>query len=174
MEHVAPLGRASKWHLQRPPVGDHGWPMHFLDIITEPRCYENLLVAQPRLYEGIDEIMRATWVCRPGPGTGCTIFLSLWPACRERGLHSYQDVLDNDWPLFYRFCAACLRHGVYIHTMWHHGISVAHTDQDVDRALEGIEAALQEVWRVIFRLAAPTSWDCQSTVGEHYESSCPL
>ena len=52
--------------------------------------------------------------------------------------------MDNDWPLFHRFCAACLRHGVYLHTMWHHGISTAHSDADIDRALEGIEAAFRD------------------------------
>jgi hypothetical protein len=29
--------------------------------------------------------------------------------------------------------------------MWHHGLSMAHTQQDVDRALDGIEAALRDV-----------------------------
>jgi len=40
---------------------------------------------------------------------------------------------------------ACLNHGIFIHTMHHHGISSAHTDEDIDRVLEGIEAALRDV-----------------------------
>jgi glutamate-1-semialdehyde aminotransferase len=55
--------------------------------------------------------------------------------------------MDNDWSLFQRFCVACLRHGVYIHTMWHHGISAAHTDEDIERILEGIDAALMDIQR---------------------------
>ena len=60
-------------------------------------------------------------------------------------IRNYQDLIDNEWGVLNRFYAACLNHGVYVHTMLHHGLSSAHTDQDIIRTLEGIEAALREV-----------------------------
>jgi glutamate-1-semialdehyde 2,1-aminomutase len=43
------------------------------------------------------------------------------------------------------FYAAALRHGVYFHSGLHLSMSSAHTKEDVDRALEGIEAAMGEI-----------------------------
>lgn len=34
---------------------------------------------------------------------------------------------------------------MYIHTVRHHGLSSAHTGGDIDRVLEGIEAALRDL-----------------------------
>ena len=42
------------------------------------------------------------------------------------------------------FSDACLRHGVYLHP-WHNWfLSAAHTEEDVDRALEGTDRAFAE------------------------------
>lgn len=42
------------------------------------------------------------------------------------------------------FAAACLRHGVYLHP-WHNWfLSAAHTDKDIERALEGTDRAFAE------------------------------
>jgi glutamate-1-semialdehyde 2,1-aminomutase len=144
MEHVSPLGRAQhsgtyNGHLSSIMAG-----LAFFDIITETNCYDSLLARSHRLCDGANEIMqRLGFVGRVQAMGARWSFLFGPPA--EREISSYHDVMDNQWPLFHRFCTACLRHGVYIHTMWHHGISVAHTEADVDRALEGIEAALREI-----------------------------
>jgi len=39
----------------------------------------------------------------------------------------------------------CLNHDIFIHTMLHHGISSTHTDEDIDKVLEDIEATLRDV-----------------------------
>ena len=49
-----------------------------------------------------------------------------------------------DRELAYRFYAAAFKHGVYLMHSWHHGFSGAHTEQDIDDALEGIDASLRE------------------------------
>ena len=118
--------------------------MAFLDLIGKAGCYEDLLAHSQRLYDGINEIMQRLGFVGRVSGLGARFSFLFGPPA-EREVRSYQDVVDNQWSLFYRFCTACLRHGVYFHTMWHHGISLAHTAEDIDRALEGIEAALRDV-----------------------------
>ena len=144
MQHVAPLGKAQhsgtyNGHLSSIMAG-----IAFFDVIGETGCYEKLLAQSQRLYDGIEEIMQRLGFVGRVQGLGARFSLLFGPPA-ERVVLNYQDLLDNQWPLFHQFCTACLRHGVYIHTMWHHGISTAHTPQDIDRVLEGIEAALREV-----------------------------
>jgi glutamate-1-semialdehyde 2,1-aminomutase len=118
--------------------------MAFFDVISEPGCYKDLLSKSQRLYDGIDEIMQRLGIVGRVQGLGARFSFLFGPPA-EREIVNYQHLIDNQWSLFHQFCAACLRHGVYLHTMWHHGLSTAHTRQDVDRALEGIEAALRDV-----------------------------
>jgi glutamate-1-semialdehyde 2,1-aminomutase len=146
MEHVAPLGQAQhsgtyNGHLSSIVAG-----VAFLEVMAEPDCYPTLLARSQRLYNGIDEILQRLGIAGRVQALGARFSLLLGPPA-GRQPRNYHDVMDNDWPLFHRFCAACLRHGVFIHTMWHHGISTAHTDADVDRALAGIEAAFRDVLR---------------------------
>jgi glutamate-1-semialdehyde 2,1-aminomutase len=144
MEHVAPLGRAQHSGTYNGHLSSIAAGLAFLDVVGEPGCYEGLLARSRRLYAGIDEIMSRLGFAGRVQGLGARFsFLFGPPAGRK--LRNYRDVMDNDWPLFHRFCTACLRHGVYLHTMWHHGISTAHSEADIDRALAGIEAALRDV-----------------------------
>jgi glutamate-1-semialdehyde 2,1-aminomutase len=145
MEHVSPLGRAQhsgtfNGHLSSIMAG-----IAFFDIILDHGFYEDLLSRCQRLYDGLDEIMRRLAFGGRVEGKGARFSFLFGPPAERDRLRNYQDVVDQRWPLFHRFCKACLDHGVYLHTMWHHGISAAHTDEDVDRALEGIEAALKDV-----------------------------
>jgi glutamate-1-semialdehyde 2,1-aminomutase len=144
MEHVSPLGKAQhsgtyNGHLSSIMAG-----MAFFDVIGETGCYEELLSRSQRLYDGIEETMQRLGFVGRVQGLGARFSFLFGPPA-ERQLRDYQDLMDNQWSLFYRFCRACLRHGVYVHTMWHHGISVMHADKDIDRALEGIQAALRDV-----------------------------
>ncbi len=144
LERVAPLGPAQhsgtyNGHLFEVMAG-----YAFLDVILEEGFYDRLLARCERFYAGIDEIMTRLGFEGRVQGLGARFsFLAGPPAGRE--LRSYQDLFDNDWHLLNRFYHACLGHGVYVHTVQHHGLSSAHTDADIDRALAGIEAALREV-----------------------------
>jgi len=145
MEHIAPLGNAQhsgtyNGHLLEIMAGNA-----FLDVILEPGFYKDLLRRCDRLYEGMNEIMARLGFPGRVQGKGARFSFLFGPVAEKEMLRNYRDLLDNQWELLDRFYGACLHHGIYIHTMHHHGISSAHSDEDIDRVLEGIEAALQDV-----------------------------
>lgn len=145
MEHVSPLGNAQhsgtyNGHLSSIMAG-----IAFFDAIDEHGFYEKLLLRCQRLYDGINDIMDRLGFAGRVQGMGARFSFLFGPPAKRRRIANYQDVIDNQWSLFNRFCRACLRHGIYVHTMWHHGISAAHTDEDIERILEGVEAALKDV-----------------------------
>jgi len=49
--------------------------------------------------------------------------------------------LDHGTPVL----AEALKRGVYFHSLWHHGISVAHTDQDIKQVIQVTEEAAKAV-----------------------------
>ncbi len=145
MEHIAPLGRAQhsgtyNGHLFEIMAGNA-----FFDAILEPGFYEDLLARCERLYDGINEVMARLGFMGRVQGKGARFSFLFGPVAEKEILRNYGDLLDNQWELLDRFYRACLHHGIYIHTMHHHGISSAHTDGDIERALEGIEGALRDV-----------------------------
>jgi glutamate-1-semialdehyde 2,1-aminomutase len=145
MERVAPLGNAQHSGTYNGNLVAIMAGNAFFDVILERGFYEDLLPRCERFYDGVNEIMnRLGFVGRvQGKGARCA-FLFGPPAEREE-IKNYQEMADNQWWLLDRFYKACLDHGVYMHTTHHHGISAAHADGDVDRALEGIEAALRDI-----------------------------
>jgi glutamate-1-semialdehyde 2,1-aminomutase len=58
---------------------------------------------------------------------------------------NYRQAALQDREMLFAFIAGCLRRGVYFHVSPHHGFSSAHTEADLDRGLEGIEGALEDV-----------------------------
>ncbi|MBI0432240.1 aminotransferase class III-fold pyridoxal phosphate-dependent enzyme [Roseomonas sp. KE0001] len=52
---------------------------------------------------------------------------------------------DPDWAKGDAFCATALRHGAYFHPRHNMFLSCAHTEEDIDRALEAAEAGFQAV-----------------------------
>jgi glutamate-1-semialdehyde 2,1-aminomutase len=145
MEHISPLGRAQhsgtyNGHLLEIMAGNA-----FFDVILEPGFYKDLLTRSERLYEGVNEIMTRLGFMGRVQGKGARFSFLFGPVAKRESLRNYGDFMDNQWELLNRFYKACLDHGIFIHTMHHHGISSAHTDEDIDRVLEGIEAAFRDV-----------------------------
>jgi glutamate-1-semialdehyde 2,1-aminomutase len=145
MGHIAPLGKAQhsgtyNGHLFEIMAGNA-----FFDAILEPGFYDDLLARCERLYDGINEVMGRLGFMGRVQGKGARFSFLFGPVAEKEVLRHYGDLLDNQWELLDRFYKACHDHGIYIHTMHHHGISSAHTDDDIDRALEGIKAALRDV-----------------------------
>ncbi|MFN8453445.1 MAG: aspartate aminotransferase family protein [Anaerolineae bacterium] len=145
MQHISPLGKAQhsgtyNGHLSSMLAG-----LAFFDVILAEGFYEEFLPRCQRLYEGINEIMNRLGFVGRVQSKGARFAFLFGPPAERAVLRNYQDLLDNQWALLNRFYRACLNHGIYIHTMQHHGISSAHTDEDVAHLLEGIEAALREV-----------------------------
>ncbi len=114
----------------------------FLDEIVKPEFYPTLLQRSETLHQGLlDAFERAglpVWV--QAKGARFSLLFGLYDEPR-----SYREAARWDRELARRFFAAAMRHGVYFHFAWHHGLSIQHTDEDVARALEGIEAAAREV-----------------------------
>ena len=60
---------------------------------------------------------------------------------------NYREAARQNHAMLLKFIAACIDRGVYFHVSPHHGFSAAHTEADIDQALEGIEGAMWEVRR---------------------------
>lgn len=144
MSRVAPVGTAQ----HSGTYNAHLIPMlagnAFMDVITQPGCYEPLLARSRRLYAGLDEIFRRQGVQARVQGTGARFSILFGPIAEKQPLVNYSDTGQTDWDMSYRFFKNALQNGVYMHTMWHHGLSFAHTDQDVDLLLERMDAALRQ------------------------------
>lgn len=52
---------------------------------------------------------------------------------------------DKDLQIANAFCAAALRHGVYLHPKHNMFLCAAHQPADIDRAIEGADAAMKQV-----------------------------
>ena len=145
MAHVSPLGNAQHSGTFNGNLIAIMAANAFFDIILEDGYYTRLLDRCERFYQGVDEIMNRLGFVGRVQGKGARFSFLFGPVAEKADIRNYQDLLNNDWELLDRFYGACLEHGVYIHTMRHHGLSSAHTDQDIARAWEGIEAALRDV-----------------------------
>jgi len=143
MSNVAPLGTAQhtgtyNGHIIPVMAGNA-----FMDVITAPGFYEALLPKCERLYAGIDESLNRLGIQGRVNGTGARFSILFGPIAEKQPLVNYSDTGQNDWDFAYRFYGNVLDEGVYMHTMWHHGLSGAHTDEDVDLLIERIDTALK-------------------------------
>jgi glutamate-1-semialdehyde 2,1-aminomutase len=145
MEHVAPLGSVQHSGTYNGGLIAVLAASAFFDVITEPGYYDRLLARCERFYAGVDEIMARLGFVGRVQAFGARFSFLFGPVAEKAVIRNWGDVVDNQWALLDRFYAACLDHGVYLHSMLHHGLSSAHTDEDVARALQGIEAALRDV-----------------------------
>jgi glutamate-1-semialdehyde 2,1-aminomutase len=145
MEHVAPLGKAQHSGTFNGGLIAIMAANAFYDVILEDGFYDGLLARCERFYQGVNEIMNRLGFVGRVQGLGARFSFLFGPVAEKAELRNYGDLIDNDWGLLNRFFAACLDHGVYVHSMHHHGLSSAHTDEDIARALDGIEAALRDV-----------------------------
>lgn len=58
---------------------------------------------------------------------------------------NYRQAAVQDRAQLLAFVRGCIERGVYFHVAAHHGFSAAHDETDLDRALEAIEGALEDV-----------------------------
>jgi glutamate-1-semialdehyde 2,1-aminomutase len=113
--------------------------------IGKPGFYERLNALAERLYAGMREILRRTGTAGVVQGIGARFGLYFGITGPVR---SYRDAVRFDRDAEVRFIRGCLERGLYLHdyahrTPMHHGFSAAHTEADIDRALEIMEAALR-------------------------------
>jgi glutamate-1-semialdehyde 2,1-aminomutase len=144
MSKIAPLGSAQHSGTYNAHVIPIMAGSAFMDAITQPGFYDPLLARSARLYAGFDEICNRLGIQGRIQGTGARFSFLFGPVADIQPLVNYSDTGRNDWDFAYRFFANALRQGIYVHTMWHHGLSAAHTEADVDLLLERMEVALRE------------------------------
>ncbi len=118
-----------------------------LEAYSTPGFYAHIRALGERLTRGIEEIIARSGVKARVQGLGARFGLYFGI---EKPVRCYRQSLENDTALTERFIAAAWRNGVYFHDYGgrgahHHGFSAAHTAADIDRALEGIEAAFRAI-----------------------------
>lgn len=113
-----------------------------LDEYSKPGFYERLDSIGQRFYSGFQEIidrsgvpMRLQYV---GPRFGMYFGI-------KDEVTNYREAAQQNHAMLLKFIAACIDRGVYFHVSPHHGFSSAHTEADIDRALEAIEGAMSDV-----------------------------
>ena len=112
--------------------------------ISSPGFYERIYAIANRFYPAFEGIIERSGVKARIQYLGARfgIYFGIdTPVC------SYRDAVKSNKDAMLKFIAEANRRGVYFHDYGgkaaHHGFSVAHTDADIDRALEGIEGALK-------------------------------
>ena len=144
MEHVAPLGGSAHSGTYNGHLINVVAALAALEEISSPGFYDHLFALADRLYEGFTDAFRRTGVKGHIQHLGARfgIFFGI-----EGEVTNYRQSERHDRGMMLRFIREAAERGVYFHDYGgiavHHGFSSAHTAEDIDRALEGIEGALK-------------------------------
>ncbi len=112
----------------------------------EPGFYEHINAVADRLYPGMNDIFRRHGVNGrvEGLGARCGIYFGV-----PEELRSYRDAVQHQRSTMLKFIALAIKHGVYFHDYGggacHHGFCAAMTLDDVDEALDRLDAAVGEM-----------------------------
>lgn len=116
----------------------------FLDEAARPEFWAHLKRMQERFYPALRQAFQQAglpvWVQAVGARFSLLFGLESEPT-------TYRQATLFDREMARRFYGAAMQEGVYFHYAWHHGFSAMHTEADLARALEGIEAAACRVAR---------------------------
>lgn len=115
-----------------------------LNEYSRPGFYDHLDAIGERFYGIFQELIQRSGVKvrlqHVGPRFG--LYFGL-----DQPVTNYRQAARQNHAQFLTFVRGCIRRGAYVHVSAHHGFSAAHTDADMDRALEAIEGALSDVKR---------------------------
>jgi glutamate-1-semialdehyde 2,1-aminomutase len=140
METLAPVGRVSNQGTYYGQVLVMHAAKAFLDLAADPSNWAYQEKLGQRLYKGLDDLFARYGAGRiQAVGNRFGMFFGL-----DEPVWEYRQAALVDHELEFRFYKATFHHGVYFMHSWHHGYSWAHTEKDLDDALEGIEASLRE------------------------------
>ena len=112
----------------------------FMDFVMQPGRYDALLERSERFYEGLNGVFASAGFPARAHGLGAR-FDILFGEAAEKEPVSYADVAGQDWNLGRSFFREAFDRGVFYNNGWHHGLSFAHSDDDVDRILEASTGA---------------------------------
>ena len=140
METLAPVGPVSNQGTYYGQVLVMHAAKAFLDLAADPSNWAYQEKLGQRLYKGLDDLFARYGAGRiQAVGNRFGMFFGL-----DEPVWEYRQAALVDHELEFRFYKATFHHGVYFMHSWHHGYSWAHTEKDLDDALEGIEASLRE------------------------------
>ncbi len=140
MEALAPVGKVVNSGTYYGQVLVMHAARAFLDLAKNPYNWAHQQVIGKRLYDGLTSLFARYQAGHILPvGNRFGMFFGL-----EEPVWEYRQAAKVDKELELRFYKAAFNHGVYFMHSWHHGYSWAHTEQDVDDALNGIEASLRD------------------------------
>jgi glutamate-1-semialdehyde 2,1-aminomutase len=117
-----------------------------LDEYSKPDFYPHLNRLGQRFFSGLTEIINRSPIPLTLQHVGPRFGLYFGIAGQE--ITNYRQAARQDYSIFHRFIAGCIKNGVYFHVSPHHGFSAAHTQGDLDQVLQVIE-------RVLFEMADP-------------------
>jgi len=117
----------------------------FMNEIAKPDFYAHLQKLETHIHKGIDEIIKSNDLNVVVPHHGARFDIVLGrrtPALR------YEDTFCHDNKLMLKFVKSCWDRGVYFHdyggSCVHHGYSVQHTIEDIDKVLNVLEDVLPD------------------------------
>jgi glutamate-1-semialdehyde 2,1-aminomutase len=143
MDHLSPLGKVahSGTYLAHPTA--LAACNAFLDEIASPAFWQTLLARCDRFYAGLREIIAKRGVKCWVQATGAR-FCLLFGLDREP--LNYRDVVTaRDVALTGKFFQRAMANGVFSWAGYHHGLSAAHSDADVDELLNRLDSTLKEI-----------------------------
>lgn len=119
-----------------------------LEVLCQPDLYETLFVATHRLRQGIEAVLRDRGIPAVTQGKG-SIFNVL---ITDRPARSYRDVLATDLAVRRALDLALLEQGVYNRPLNRFSLSIAHTQEVIDRTVEAFANACLDVVPMIDRI----------------------
>ncbi len=118
----------------------------FMDTISEDSFYEQLDKLCSKLYSGIESLFAKVKI--KGQIQHCGARFGLFFGIDEQ-VKNYRQSLGHDTEMMLRFVLEMMKRGIYFcdygGKACHHGISVAHTEHDIDRILN----VMEDVFKII-------------------------
>lgn len=140
MEALAPVGKVVNQGTYYGQVLVMHAADAFLKLAADPANWRYQEKLGRRLYSGLEDLFRRYRIGHiRATGNRFGMFFGI-----EEPIWEYRQAAKVDRELEFRFYKATFNHGVYFMHSWHHGFSWAHTEKDIDKALEGIEASIRD------------------------------
>jgi glutamate-1-semialdehyde 2,1-aminomutase len=140
METLAPVGRV----INQGTFYGQVLVMHaakaFLDLAADPSNWAYQEKLGQRLYKGLDDLFSRYGVGHiQALGNRFGMYFGI-----DDPVWEYRQAALVDHELEFRFYKAAFRHGVYYMHSWHHGYTWAHTEKDIDDALDRTESSIRD------------------------------
>jgi glutamate-1-semialdehyde 2,1-aminomutase len=148
MEQLAPLGKVSQSGTYTGHLFAVLAAIASLEEMRQPAFYPHIHRLADRLYTGVQDLFRRYNVSAYIQGLGARF--GIFFGVKEEVKH-YRQVTQLDTALAEKFYRGCVEQGIYLHNYGtmvrggHHGFSAAHTMEDIEQTIAGIETVVQKL-----------------------------